>query len=58
MMPTLSNGHDISVDTSIEQQQMQHGIYVLRRDDTLIDKRITVHPGDGPMEPGTFDELQ
>lgn len=49
MVPTLSDGDDIMVDTSVAQRRLQDGIYVLRRDDTLIVKRITVHPGDGSL---------
>jgi len=44
MFPTLSDGDDIMVDRSAVLRKIQDGIYVLRRDDTLLVKRITVHP--------------
>lgn len=44
MFPTLSDGDDIMVDRSAMLRKIQDGIYVLRRDDTLLVKRITVHP--------------
>lgn len=45
MFPTLGDGDDIMVDRSAALRRLQDGIYVLRRDDTLLVKRITVHPG-------------
>jgi phage repressor protein C with HTH and peptisase S24 domain len=45
MYPTLADGDDIMVDRSAAGTQLQDGIYVLRRDDTLTVKRIAVHPG-------------
>lgn len=45
MFPTLADGDDIMVDRSSAGTQMADGIYVLRRDDTLMVKRIAVHPG-------------
>ena len=45
MFPTLADGDDIMVDRSVAGTQLQDGIYVLRRDDTLTVKRIAVHPG-------------
>jgi hypothetical protein len=45
MFPTLSDGDDIMVDRSAAGARLQDGIYVLRRDDTLMVKRIAVHPG-------------
>jgi Peptidase S24-like len=44
MAPTLGDGDDIMVDRSAAKRRIQDGIYVLRRDDTLLVKRITVHP--------------
>lgn len=44
MFPTLSDGDDIMVDRSAVLRKISDGIYVLRRDDTLLVKRITVHP--------------
>lgn len=45
MFPSLSNGDDIMVDRSQAATRIYDGIYVLRRDDTLMVKRIAVHPG-------------
>jgi len=45
MIPTLSNGDDIMVDRSPEGRRVHDGIYVLRRDETLMVKRLAVHPG-------------
>ena len=47
MAPTLNDGDDIMVDRSAAQRRVLDGIYVLRRDDTLLVKRITVHPTNG-----------
>ena len=44
MMPTLSDGDDILVDRSDAIDRLRDGIYVLRRDDALSVKRITVDP--------------
>jgi hypothetical protein len=45
MHPTLSDGDDIMVDRSKAGGSLLDGIYVLRREDTLMVKRIAVHPG-------------
>lgn len=45
MVPTLSNGDDILVDRGDAGDRLRDGIYVLRRDDSLIVKRIAVDPG-------------
>lgn len=45
MFPTLADGDDIMVDRSVAGTHLSDGIYVLRRDDTLMVKRIAVHPG-------------
>jgi hypothetical protein len=45
MHPTLSDGDEIMVDNSEPGTKLLDGIYVLRRDDTLMVKRIAVHPG-------------
>ncbi len=45
MFPTLSDGDDIMVDRSPAGARVHDGIYVLRREDTLMVKRIAVHPG-------------
>jgi phage repressor protein C with HTH and peptisase S24 domain len=47
MFPTLNDGDDIMVDRSAASRQVNDGIYVLRRDDTLMVKRITVNPSHG-----------
>ena len=44
MSPTLSDGDDIMVDLSAARQKLTDGIYVLRRDDALLVKRIALHP--------------
>lgn len=44
MSPTLSHGDDIMVDLSAARRKLTDGIYVLRRDDALLVKRIAVHP--------------
>ena len=44
MTPTLSPGDDIMVDHSASRRKVTDGIYVLRRDDTLLVKRIALHP--------------
>lgn len=49
MAPTLNDGDDIMVDRSASQRRLQDGIYVLRRDDTLLVKRITLHPANGTL---------
>ncbi len=45
MYPTLADGDDIMVDRSTAGMEVADGIYVLRRDDTLMVKRVAVHPG-------------
>lgn len=50
MIPTLNDGDDIMVDRSSARRRVTDGIYVLRRDDTLMVKRLTVNPSQG-----TFD---
>jgi hypothetical protein len=47
MFPTLADGDDIMVDRSSALQPVSDGIYVLRRDETLMVKRITVNPSRG-----------
>ena len=44
MVPTLSDGDDILVDAGDRADQLRDGIYVLRRDDTLLVKRIASSP--------------
>lgn len=44
MYPSLADGDDIMVDRSDAGERLHDGIYVLRRDDTLMVKRLAVHP--------------
>ena len=44
MSPTLSHGDDIMVDLSAARRKLTDGIYVLRREDALLVKRVALHP--------------
>jgi phage repressor protein C with HTH and peptisase S24 domain len=44
MSPTLSHGDHIMVDRSAARRKLTDGIYVLRRDDALLVKRVALHP--------------
>lgn len=44
MAPTLADGDDILVDQSDRADRLRDGIYVLRRDDALMVKRLAVNP--------------
>ncbi len=44
MFPVLADGDDIMVDRSDGASRLREGIYVLRRDDTLLVKRLSVNP--------------
>ena len=44
MSPTLANGDDVLVDRSDAGDRLRDGIYVLRRDDTLLVKRLALAP--------------
>jgi Peptidase S24-like len=44
MSPTLADGDDILVDQSDGVERLRDGIYVLRRDDSLMVKRLAVAP--------------
>lgn len=44
MAPTLNAGDDILVDRAACDEPLRDGIYVLRVDDTLLVKRLAVHP--------------
>ncbi|HEX8642024.1 MAG TPA: S24 family peptidase [Allosphingosinicella sp.] len=44
MLPSLADGDDILVDRSDSAERLRDGIYVLRRDDSLMVKRIAVNP--------------
>jgi phage repressor protein C with HTH and peptisase S24 domain len=47
MNPTLADGDDILVDQSERSERLRDGIYVLRRDDVLIVKRLALSPAPG-----------
>ncbi len=44
MEPALSDGDDLLVDTSDSAARLRDGIYVLRREDTVIVKRLAINP--------------
>lgn len=44
MVPTLADGDDILVDRSDRAERLRDGIYVLKRDDSLMVKRIALSP--------------
>jgi phage repressor protein C with HTH and peptisase S24 domain len=44
MAPTLADGDDILVDRGDGAERLRDGIYVLRRDDALLVKRLAVSP--------------
>ncbi len=44
MAPTLNDGDDILIDLSDLGGRLRDGIYVLRVEDTLLVKRLAVHP--------------
>ena len=44
MAPTLNDGDEIMVDTSDAADRLRDGIYVLRRDDALVVKRLSMNP--------------
>lgn len=44
MSPTLNAGDDILVDLAACDEQLRDGIHVLRVDDTLLVKRLAIHP--------------
>jgi hypothetical protein len=47
MAPTLLPGDDILVDRSDGEARVRDGIYVLRMEDSLLVKRLTLHPVTG-----------
>jgi hypothetical protein len=49
MAPTLSAGDDILVDLGDAADRVRDGIYVLRIDDTVVVKRIALHPMGGTV---------
>lgn len=44
MPPTLADGDEILVDRADAVERLRDGIYVLRRDDALMVKRLSVDP--------------
>lgn len=44
MSPTLSDADDILVDQSDAGERLRDGIYVMRRDDALVVKRLAINP--------------
>ena len=44
MVPALNDGDDILVDCSTAGRVLTDGIFVLRLDDTLMVKRLALHP--------------
>ena len=44
MAPTLNDGDDILVDRAGCSEALRDGIYVLRVDDSLLVKRLAIHP--------------
>lgn len=46
MAPTLKAGDDILIDHADAAARLRDGIYVLRMDETLLVKRLAVHPFD------------
>ena len=49
MAPTLVDGDDILVDRTDAGARLRDGIYVLRRDDTLMVKRLSLTPTSGTL---------
>lgn len=49
MSPTLADGDDILVDRSDAGEHVRDGIYVLKRDDALLVKRIALSPSAGTI---------
>lgn len=47
MDPTLCDGDDIMVDHSASEKPLRDGIYVLRMDDVLLVKRVSLGPSGG-----------
>ncbi|MEO6580547.1 MAG: S24 family peptidase [Sphingomicrobium sp.] len=44
MAPTLNDGDDILIDRHVAGEPLRDGIYVLRIDESLLVKRLAVHP--------------
>lgn len=49
MAPILADGDDILVDRGDHALRPRDGIFVLRRDDTLLVKRLAIHPATGTV---------
>lgn len=49
MLPTLSDGDDILVNQADAAERLRDGIYVLRREDALMVKRLAVNPMAGSV---------
>ncbi|HEV2748474.1 MAG TPA: S24 family peptidase [Allosphingosinicella sp.] len=47
MAPTLADGDDILIDGADAAERLRDGIYVLRREDTLLVKRLALSPSAG-----------
>src|SRR3546814_17873581 len=45
MEPTLRDGDEVLVDSSDQGSRLRDGIYVLRADDAIVVKRVTIQPG-------------
>ncbi len=43
MLPTLANGDHILIDTA-DRERLRDGIYVLRAEEALLVKRLSIHP--------------
>jgi phage repressor protein C with HTH and peptisase S24 domain len=44
MAPTLTDGDELLIDRSDSARRLRDGVYVLRIDDMLVVKRLTLHP--------------
>jgi phage repressor protein C with HTH and peptisase S24 domain len=49
MAPTLADGDEILVDRGDGSERLRDGIYVLRRDDALMVKRLALDPAGGGL---------
>lgn len=49
MAPTLTDGDDVLVDRSDASDRLRDGLYILRRDETLMVKRIALAPTSGTL---------
>lgn len=44
MAPTLTNGDELLIDRSDSAERLRDGVYVMRIEDMLVVKRLTLHP--------------